>query len=231
MAKILVVEDDQALSALLSKWLKDERHVVDLVSTGEDALQLLDCFKYDLLILDWQLPGIQGDHVCMRYRARGGRTPVLFLTGRGDIQSRVEGLDAGADDYLSKPFSVEELAARLKALLRRVVNLSEENLSAGKLSLDLRTCEAIIGQQRFKLSSKELELLKFLVQNPNKHFSSRELLKNVWGPDTATAEQTVRSTISALRKKLSSISGSENEADCIIKTVPKLGFIIETEQC
>lgn len=223
MAKILVIEDDKGLSALLSKWLKDEQHVVDVADTGEDAIQLLDCFRYDLLILDWGLPGIQGDRVCARYRAKGGISPILFLTGRTDLESKEMGLDAGADDYLTKPFATAELAARVKALLRRVALSPEEQLSCPGLKLDLNRCTAVIGEKKIKLSVKEFELLKFLLQHQGQPFSSRELLKRVWPADSATAEQTVRSTIHGLRKKLSA-----KEEDCVIKTIPKVGFVIES---
>lgn len=223
MAKILVIEDDKGLSALLSKWLKDEQHVVDIADTGEDALQLLDCFNYDLLILDWGLPGIQGDRVCARYRAKGGVSPILFLTGRIDLESKEMGLDAGADDYLTKPFAVEELAARVKALLRRVAVSSDEFLSCPGLKLYLNRCMAVVAEEKIKLSVKEFEVLKFLLQHQDQAFSSRELLKRVWPADGATAEQTVRSTIHALRKKLSA-----REEDCVIKTIPKVGFVIES---
>lgn len=221
MAKILVVEDDNGLSALLAKGLKQSQHVVDLANCGEDALQLLDLFNYDLLILDWGLPGIQGDKVCTRYRKSGGKSPILFLTGRSDLNSIESALEQGADDYLTKPFAEEELNARVKALLRRTAPAHESSITVPGLSLCLNTHTAKVDGQEINLSAKEFELLKFLMENPNKHFSSKDLLKSVWPPNSATAEQTVRSTMHSLRKKISTSAD-----DCIIKTTPKVGFII-----
>src|SRR5215510_14437958 len=118
MAKILLIEDDTDLTAKLSDWFKSENYVIDVATTGEDAMQLLASFTYDVIILDWILPGLAGLEVCQKFRADGGQTPIIFLTGKGQIASKETGLDSGADDYLVKPIGVRELSARLRSMLR-----------------------------------------------------------------------------------------------------------------
>lgn len=202
MAKILVVDDDTALADMMSAWLRNSRYIVDVVYDGRDAGQMLGSFGYDLLILDWELPGADGIEICTAYRAAGGLSPILFLTGRGDLQSKVQGLDAGADDYLPKPFEFGELLARVNALLRRSPAAPVEVLSAGELRLELVSREATFAGEKVALTAKEFVVLEFLMRNPDQPFSSRNILETVWPSDADVSEDTVRSTIRHLRKKL-----------------------------
>src|SRR5579862_8845637 len=137
MAKILLVEDDLDLISRITKWLSLERHSVEAASNGQEALDLLRDVKYDLIILDWHLPGLSGIEVCKYYRSAGGKAPVLMLTGKTDIADKEAGLDAGADDYLTKPFNPRELSARLRALARRPAETLDDKLTAGDLVLHI----------------------------------------------------------------------------------------------
>lgn len=223
MSKLLVVEDNLELAMILSTWLKAQGYVVDSVHSGEDAMQLLASFAYDLLILDWELPGIEGITVCERYRKKGGSSPILFLTGKADIDSKVTGLESGADDYLAKPFEFPELGARVKSLLRRPGGLVQNVLNVSGVSLKVDSHMAIVGDKEISLTPREFSLLEFLMRHQNKAYSSKALLDAVWPLDSALSEDTVRSCMRTLRKK---ISVGE---DCIIKTVQGYGYIIENK--
>jgi two-component system, OmpR family, manganese sensing response regulator len=221
MAKLLVVEDDKDFGGILVSWLVSENYVVDRVLNGEEALQRLTNSKYDLLILDWGLPGIQGIGVCEEFRQQGGTTPILFLTGRSDLASRVTGLDTGADGYLSKPFDFRELSARVKALLRRPSDWIDNVLKVQDLSLHLNSHTVDISGNVIELTPREFNLLEFMMRHPDQHFSARSLLDSVWPLDSAFSEDTVRQCMRSLRKK---ISGAGQ--DCLIKTVTGYGYIL-----
>src|ERR1700733_13636457 len=136
MPKILMVEDDKDLAMIVQDWLKAEFYALDLASDGRTGYEYLQQGDYDLVILDWDLPGMQGVDICRKYRSSGGKAPVLILTGKGQIEEKEEGLDAGADDYLTKPFSMRELSARLRALLRRPATSTSTTIKVGKLEMD-----------------------------------------------------------------------------------------------
>ncbi len=224
MAKILVVEDNEEFAGILTTWLQSQNYVVDKVHTGEDALQLLSSFSYDLLILDWELPGIQGIGVCEKFRRKGGTTPVLFLTGKSDLSSKVTGLETGADDYLSKPFEFRELSARVRSLLRRPPGLVSNILKVGGLALNTDSHSVETGGKEISLTPREFSLLEFLMKHTNHAYSSKALLDSVWPLDSALSEDTVRSCMRSLRKKITA-EGQE----CIIKTLAGYGYIIESD--
>ena len=225
MSKLLVVEDNTELASILMTWLTAKGFVVDVVHSGEDALQLLNSFGYDLLILDWELPGIEGIAVCERYRKDGGTAPILFLTGKSDVDSKVEGLESGADDYLSKPFEFPELTARIKSLLRRPRTILNEVLAAPGICLQVDSHLAVVGGKQVTLTPREFSLLEFLLRHQNKTFNSKALLDSVWPLDSALSEDTVRSCMRSLRKKITT-DGSE----CVIKTLAGYGYVIESNQ-
>lgn len=202
MPKVLVVDDDRALADMMRAWLQNSRYITDVVYDGSDALQLLSMYEYDLLILDWELPGTDGIGICTAYRQGGGISPILFLTGRADLQSKVKGLDAGADDYLPKPFEFVELLARVNALLRRQPELPAQAITVGELKIELQLRSASLGSKKITLSAREFAVLEFLMRNAERKLSSKEILENVWPADSECSEDTVRSTIRHLRKKL-----------------------------
>lgn len=222
VAKFLLVEDDLTLAKKLVEWFKSENHLVETVSSGEDALQLLSSFKYDVLILDWNLTDITGLNVCQRYRASGGRTPVIFLTGEGDIDHKEMGFDSGADDYLVKPFQVRELSARIKSLLRRPPEQLPSELEIRDVRLDSINRTISYGENRVQLMPKESAVLEYLFRHPNRHFSAQDLLDAVWSSEADTNDDTVRTTVKTLRKKLTDLGQPD-----LVKTVRHVGYIIE----
>ena len=224
MAKILLVEDDVPLAKVIATWLESQNYVVDMVHSGEDATQLLTNYKYELLILDWELPGMAGIGVCKWFRNRGGTTPILFLTGKADLNSKVEGLETGADDYLVKPFEYPELSARIRTLLRRPSGLVNSVLKVGGVILNVVSRKASIGEHVVVLTPREFGLLEFLMRHPDCPFSSRALLDAVYPLDSALSEDTVRSCMRTLRKKLT-VDG----VPCSVKTTRKQGYFIESE--
>lgn len=224
MAKILLVEDDWQLSKKLSEWLTLENHLVETASSGEDALQLLTNFKFDLVLLDWNLTGITGLTVCRRYRASGGTTPIIFLTGEGDLEHKESGLDSGADDYVVKPFEMRELAARMRTVMRRPKELLSSELAIGDILLDAEDRSVASGKKRIHLMPKEAALLEYLMRHPRKCFPAKALLDAVWPSESDTNEDTVRTCVKTLRQKLIKLGKPE-----LIKTVPHSGYKIDLE--
>lgn len=220
MAKILLVEDDLELTESLVSYLTLENYTVELVMTGEDAIQLLENFKYDVIVLDWGLPGITGVEVLRRFRSSGGHTPVIFLTGRDDVYSKEIGLDNGADDYLTKPFDVRELSARIRSLMRRPSGLLPTKISVGNLIIEPDTRKIYVDGSPVRLTNKEYSVLEYLVRHPNQIFGARALMQAVWPSDSESSEDTVRACVKNLRRKIS--VGEE----CIVQTVPGSGYTV-----
>ena len=225
MAKILLVDDDNQLVSMLEQFFKKLNHAVDSCCNGQDALQLIALSAYDLLILDWSLPGMSGADICAQYRSRGGQATVLFLTGRDDIDSLEKALQLGADDYVSKPFAIRELNARVNALLRRRTAQFVAHLSIGGVTLDLErkllSCDDA-GLPSIPLRSKECILLDLLMRHPGKIFTAQELLDKGWATDTEGTTNSVRTWMMLLRQKLAAI-GKQS----LIKTVKGSGYVIE----
>lgn len=222
MSKILLVEDDTEMCGWLEDWFKQENFVFESANCGEDALQLMEQFEFDVIILDWGLPDISGIEVCRRYRSKGGDAPVLFLTGKGDIDDKEQGLDSGADDYLTKPFDVRELAARVRSLLRRPKQILPVELTVNGVALDLKTRVVREGTTNLRLMPKECALLEFLMRHPDTIYSSKALLDAVWRSDSDSSEDTVRTCMRTLRLKLQKLG-----RDDLIKTILGSGYIIE----
>lgn len=223
MAKILIVEDDPELSGVLQDWLVSEHHVVDTVDDGTEADQLLRHYAFDLVVLDWDLPGMLGVEVCRQFRSRGGSTPILMLTGKGEIKDKTTGLDAGADDYLTKPFHPDELSARVRALLRRPAPVTATNeLKAGDLVLEPGTYRVMRAGKDIRLLPKEFALLEFLMRHPNVVFSAEALIDRVWSSDSDASPDTVRTNIKRLRQKID----TEGQRP-MIATVHGVGYKLE----
>ncbi len=219
MAKILIVEDQDDVALLLKMELQSEKHVVEIAADGNLGWELLSTYTYDLIILDWQLPGMSGIEICQKFRQMGATTPVLMLTGRGAITDKTEGLDTGADDYVTKPFDIREVTSRVRALVRRSGGLSSNEIVCGTLVLDLKAQTLTAGNIPVKLLPKELALLEFLMRNPNHVFSQEALLERVWHSDSQVSIGTVYTTIKTLRSKISLAN-----QDCPIETVHGLGY-------
>jgi OmpR-family two-component system manganese-sensing response regulator len=221
MAKILVVDDDVELSEALADHLGVQGFAVEVCHTGEDALQLLGGFHYELIVLDWSMPGISGEEVCRKYRAGGGQTPIIFLTGRGDIHHLETGLGAGADDYVVKPFDIRELTARVKTLLKRRTGAYSEGLQVDGLKLDIESRSIRVGDKVIELRAKEISLLEFLMRNTNRVYSAQQLLEAVWPSDAEVTTGSVRTWMNLLRQKLADAGKPD-----LIETVPRSGYTI-----
>lgn len=222
MAKILIVEDDNELAESVVAWLKLQNYAVDRVDCAEDGLQLLNSFPYDLVILDWQLPGMEGIEMCRQVRKKDG-IPILFLTGKTGIDSVEMGLDAGADDYIQKPFQVRELGARIRSILRRPKDALPAVLSVEYLSLDLNSHTVSVDDQSVQLSPKEFAVLEFFMRHPNRFFLAKALIDHVWPSDAEISDETVRTVMKNLRRKI-----TPSSKDCVIKNVQGSGYILNT---
>ncbi|MBX9721061.1 MAG: response regulator transcription factor, partial [Candidatus Obscuribacterales bacterium] len=181
----------------------------------------IKAFDYDLLILDRQIPGVSGLDICKYYRTRS-KNAVLMLTGMSDVSSRVEGLNAGADDYLTKPFHMEELLARVRALLRRGADVKSDQLKSGDLTVDLRSRIVKKGGKTISLTPREYEVLEFFLKNQNEVVSPEMLLKRVWSSDADVSVQSVYACINRLRKNLDA-----NDKEAVIKTVHGVGYRVD----
>lgn len=219
MAKILVVDDDASTRDVVDDWLNHELHVVDAVADGKTALEFLTSYSYDIIVLDWGLPDVDGVSVLKKFRSLGGTTPVLMLTGKGEIEEKEQGLDSGADDYLTKPFDVKELSARIRALLRRAPLTKDNVLSMRDLTLNCTTRDVQRHGKPLKLFPKEFAVLEFLMRNPNQVFSSDALLERVWTADSEAGPETVRTCIRRLRKEID-VEGE----DSLIETLHGVGY-------
>jgi two-component system, OmpR family, manganese sensing response regulator len=202
MAKILLVEDDSNLSDMVEDWLAFERHTADVAADGNAALQFLHTYTYELIILDWELPGVMGIDICRRFRQDGGKTPILFLTGKSAVDDKEAGFEAGADDYLTKPFASRELMARVKALLRRPPELLGDKLRVGTLELDRQAHTLMQAQSTIQLSPREFTVLEFLMRHPNQFFTADALLDRVWPANAEVSIDSVRVCIKRIRSKL-----------------------------
>jgi len=203
--RILVVEDEEPLTLLLRYNLEAEGYSVDSVARGDDAELRLMEESFDLLVLDWMLPGLSGIELCRRLRQREAtaRLPVIMLTARGEEDERIRGLATGADDYVVKPFSVPELMARVKALLRRArPEMVSDKLAAGDIELDRETLRVFRGGKEIHLGPTEFRLLEFLMRSPGRVFTREQLLNGVWGRDVYVDERTVDVHVGRLRKAI-----------------------------
>jgi len=222
MAKILIVEDELDLAEPIQESLERQHHVVEIVDNGPEALQCLKVYKYDLVILDWMLPGLSGKEIAAQYRSTGGITPIIMLTARSSIEDKEAGFDAGADDYLTKPFHLTELHARVRALLRRPHSMAAKVLEIGGLSLDPIARKVTRNGEEIHLLPKEFSLLEFLMRHPNQVFSAEALIDRVWESDTLALPDTIRTHIKTLRKKIDA-AGKPS----LIVTVHGIGYKLE----
>ena len=224
-ARILAVEDEEALSALLEYNLAQEGFEVSLAADGDDAMVSIDEERPDLVLLDWMLPGLSGIEICRRIRARAELRdmPVIMLTARGEEADRIRGLDTGADDYLTKPFSIPELVARVRAVLRRArPTISAEVATFGDLMLDRETRRVHRGEREVHLGPTEFRLLDCLMQRPGRVYSREQLLDLVWGRDVYVEARTVDVHIGRLRKAIN----RRNDRDPI-RTVRAAGYALD----
>jgi DNA-binding response OmpR family regulator len=222
LAKVLVVEDDLSLCNAINDYLALDHHKTEIVNDGEEAIQRLKLYGYDLIILDWELPKASGVEILRDFRSRGGTTPVIMLTGRSSISDKEAGLDTGADDYLTKPFHAKELQARVRALLRRPQMLSGTTLKVGHLSLDTGNYQVKRGNAEIRLLPKEFTLLEFMMRHPGRVFAADALLNHVWSDESDSTPGALTTCMGRLRKKID-IEGQPS----MIRTVHGVGYTIE----
>jgi DNA-binding response OmpR family regulator len=222
MARVLFVEDNKDLATAVEMALEAQNFIVEVVHDGKSALDRLTFEHYDVAIVDWMLPQMSGYEVCQQYRRNGGQTPILFLTGQSDVMHRVQALDTGADDYLTKPFAYAELMSRVRALLRRFPKMENQVISLGHLELDVQRCRAKVEGRDVDLAPSEFALLELLMKHQGRIFSADDLLDRVFKLDREATGEAVRQRILRLRKKID-IDGKPS----LIKTVKGLGYCME----
>jgi two-component system OmpR family response regulator len=222
--RILVVEDEVKMAALIRRGLREEGMSVDVAERGEDALWMAGSTEYDAIVLDVMLPGIDGFETCRRIRGDGVWSPVLMLTARDAVEDRVAGLDGGADDYLTKPFSFAELLARLRALARRGPVERPVLLEAGDLRLDPATRQVWRGETEIPLSAKEFSLLEAFMRRPGEVLSRYQLLEHAWDYDYENRSNVVDVYVRYLRKKIDQPFGGDS-----IETVRGAGYRLRKE--
>jgi DNA-binding response OmpR family regulator len=219
--KILVVEDERKIASFVQKGLKEFGFVPDIVSRGDDALEIIVDNAYDAIVLDIMLPGRDGLSVLRALRERSNAVPVLILTARGEISEKVEGLDLGADDYLAKPFAIEELAARLRALIRRRTGEDLVRYRIGDLTLDVATRIAHRASRRIDLTGREFSLLECLIRAPGRVFTRTQLCQHVWEYQFDAGTNLVDVYVQRLRRKV-----DDGEPIRLIQTVRGVGYRI-----
>jgi DNA-binding response OmpR family regulator len=222
--RILVVEDEEKVAAFIRRGLEQSSYSVDVAGTGEEALDFLGANEYDAVVLDVMLPGISGLEVVRELRRRKVEVPVLALTARGGLDDRIEGLDAGCDDYLAKPFAFQELMARLRALLRRSTAVRLPVLQYRDLVLDPATRTVTRGPRRIELTNKEYALLEYLMRYPEQVLTRNALLENVWGYDFETQSNVLEVYMNFLRKKIDAKTDRK-----LLHTVRGVGYVLREE--
>lgn len=216
--KVLIVEDDRSLSNAIVRILTINKYESDTAFDGIQALELIEANDYDLVITDIMMPKMDGIELTQEIRKRHNNVPILILTAKSEIDDKVAGLDAGADDYLTKPFSLKEFLARMRSLLRRK-DKAIENYSLGNLELDRETFELRTPEGSSPLTDTEYRLMEYLMRNKNSVLSTERLMENIWGYDSDVEINVVWAYLSSLRKKLASI-----KADVTIKAMRGVGY-------
>jgi two-component system OmpR family response regulator len=224
MTRILVVEDDPRMSGLVADGLREEGYDVTVVSNGVDALIASAQEEFGAAAIDVMLPEMSGFEICRHLRARGSTLPVLLLTARDAVEDRVQGLDAGADDYLIKPFAFAELSARIRALVRRDTAAPKSTLRVGRLELDSATVRASVGGRPLPLSMKEFALLRFFATRTGETTTRDQILEEVWGTTNHIDRNVVDQYVGYLRRKLDPIDSGVR-----IATVRGVGYAFEVE--
>lgn len=224
--RILLIEDDNRIAEPLTEHLINQYHIVDLAQDGMTGLEQAQTLSYDLILLDLMLPGLDGISLCKRLRAAGCKALILMLTAKDTTTDKVVGLDAGADDYLVKPFKLQELAARIRALSRRSADIRPTILTIGKLQLDPSTYQVTYAGKLLSLTPKEYMLLEVFLKTPTRVFTRSELLDKLWECEDVSSEATVKTHLKNLRRKLKS-AGCELE---IIENVHGIGYRLRNSE-
>ncbi|HHT14418.1 MAG: response regulator transcription factor [Christensenellales bacterium] len=225
--RILIVEDEKHLANALVKLLEGQQYAVEAVYDGKTGLEYAQSGHYDALVLDVMLPGLNGFQIASTLRQEGSDIPILMLTARDKVMDKVQGLDSGADDYLTKPFTTEELLARVRALLRRQGTVQLDEVTFGDIVLSTNTSTLSCKDKQVRLSRKELDVMHILMSLPSGHIISKEdLIIKVWGADSEAVDNNVEAYISFLRKKLFYL---DSKVQIVVQR--RLGYLLEYEVC
>ncbi len=221
--RVLVVEDQKNVARFIAKGLREQAYAVDVAEDGAEGLAMTEIARYDIIVLDLMLPVVDGFEVCRRLRERGVETPILMLTARDDKSARIEGLDTGADDYLTKPFDFDELLARMRALLRRAAReYRPPTLAIADLELDTNVHGVRRAGREIPLTAKEFALIEYLMRNPGRVVGRAEIAENVWDESFDPFSNTIEVYIARLRKKI-----DEESETKLIHTRRGVGYVLE----
>ena len=218
---ILIVDDERDLVNALSAILKQHNYAVDCAYNGEDGLEYALSGIYDVVILDVMMPKMDGFETLKRMRAKNITVPVIMLTAKSDVTDKIDALNGGADDYITKPFDTQELLARVKALLRRGTKMTDNSLKIGNTVLDRDTYELVANDKKISLGKKEFQILEILMLNANKCVEKERLIEKIWGYDSEAEYNTVEVYVSFLRKKLAAVN-----SDAEIRSVRGIGYTV-----
>ncbi len=225
MAKILIVDDDTNMANLVHDFLKLNNYVVDVLHTGKEALERIKFFPYDLIILDWGLPDMSGLDILKEFRTLGGEAKIIMMTGRTKIDEKESGLDAGADDYVTKPVDLRELTARVRALLRRPTQVTGQEIKVKDLTLDPNALRVTKDGKELNLAPREFALLEFFMRHPNEVFSPDAILDRVWPTDSEASSTSLRTCIKKLRQKIDA-----DDVPSFITNISGVGYRFEGEK-
>ncbi len=223
--RVLVVEDEPVLAEAVSEHLRSEAYAVDCADTGSAAEELVSVNPYDLLILDWTIPPPSGIELLTRWRKSGLLTPVLMLTGHAEVDDRIAGLDSGADDYLTKPFQLGELSARVRSLLRRRNVELKVSLEAGDLRLDRRQMQVMVNGREVELRPKEFAILEYLLERVDQVVSRAELVEHVWDDSFDSFSNVVDVTVHRLRRKIDA-----DHPEPLLQTLRGVGYLLRSKR-
>ncbi len=224
--RILVAEDEISIAKALKVMLEKEKYSVDIVHNGQDAFDFIIGAEYDILVLDIMMPKMDGITLLKAVRERGITAPALFLTAKSEVEDRVSGLDAGADDYLPKPFAASEFLARIRALARRCGTYTPSLVQFGNTTLDCNRYILSVNGNESRLNNKEFQLMELFIRNPRQVFSTEHIMDRIWGIETESELDVVWTYIGFLRRKLKELS-----ADIEIRTIRGAGYTLEEKQC
>jgi DNA-binding response OmpR family regulator len=219
MAKILLLDDDRDLTEVISAWLASENHTLEIVHDGRDGMDRLRVSDFDLVLLDWNLPGLSGLEILRYLRGEGNNTPVIMLSVNRTIDEKITGLDIGADDYLPKPFNMKELSARIRSALRRSSQKPSNVLQIRDIVLDPVKHKVYRNERPIILQPREFALLEFFLRNPDEVFSGETLLQRVWHSESEATIEAIRTCVKRIRDKL-----DDESSTSIIETIARVGY-------
>jgi DNA-binding response OmpR family regulator len=220
MAKILLVEDDASAVQFVTSWLTSERHIVEVARDGAEGLEFMLITEFDVILLDWDLPSMSGQEVLKQFRAKGHTTPVIMLTAKSNIEDKESGLDSGADDYLTKPYALMELSARIRVQLRKTSKQSQNQLVSGDIVVIPDQLRVTRAGKEIELLPKEFSLFEFFMRNPDRVFSAEAVMQRVWQSESDATTDAFRSCLKRLRQKLA-LPGEEKP---VIETIHGAGY-------